>query len=65
MGIRWKDNVLILGGLTDVVISCFYESRGVKLAVRSQPRSWYLRHVCLWGRAELGSAIVNDCYLAS
>ena len=36
VGIRWKDNALIRGGLTDVVISCFYKSHGVKLAVRSQ-----------------------------
>ena len=38
VGIRWKDNTLIRGGLTDVVISCFYESHGVKLAVRSQQK---------------------------
>lgn len=24
LGIRWKDNVLIRGGLTDASISCFY-----------------------------------------
>ena len=36
VGIRWKDNALIRGGLTDMTISCFYESHGVKLAVRSQ-----------------------------
>ena len=35
VGIRWKDNVLIRGGLTDMAISSFYESHGVKLAVRS------------------------------
>ena len=39
VGIRWKDNVLIRGGLTDVSNSCFYERSGVKLAVRSQQRS--------------------------
>ena len=39
VGIRWKDNALIRGGLTDMTISCFYESHGVTLAVRSQPRS--------------------------
>ena len=39
VGIRWKDNALIRGGLTDMVISCFYQSHGVKLAVRSQPKS--------------------------
>ena len=39
VGIRWKDNALIRGGLTDVANSCFYESHGVKLAVRSQQRS--------------------------
>ena len=38
VGIRWKDNALIRGGLTDVMIS-FYESHGVKLAVRCQQRS--------------------------
>ena len=38
VGIRWKDNALIRGGLTDMTISCFYESHGVKLAVRSQQR---------------------------
>ena len=36
VGIRWKDNALIRGGLTDVVISFSYKSHGVKLAVRSQ-----------------------------
>ena len=36
VGIRWKDNVLIRGGLTDASNSCFYERSGVKLAVRSQ-----------------------------
>ena len=36
VGIRWKDNALIRGGLTDMAISCLYESHGVKLAVRSQ-----------------------------
>ena len=29
VGIRWKDNALIRGGLTDTAISCSYESRGV------------------------------------
>ena len=28
VGIRWKDNALIRGGLTDMTISCFYESHG-------------------------------------
>ena len=36
VGIRWKEKVLIRGGLTDMAISCLYESHGVKLAVRSQ-----------------------------
>ena len=36
VGIRWKDNALIRGGLTDSSISCFYERSGVKLVVRSQ-----------------------------
>jgi hypothetical protein len=36
VGIRWKDNALIRGGLTDVSNSFFYERSGVKLAVRSQ-----------------------------
>ena len=36
VGIRWKDNALIRGGLTDASISCFYERSGVKLVVRSQ-----------------------------
>ena len=36
VGIRWKDNALIRGGLTDMTISCLYENHGVKLAVRSQ-----------------------------
>ena len=36
VGIRWKDNALIRGGLTDTSNSCFYERSGVKLAVRSQ-----------------------------
>ena len=36
VGIRWKDNALIRGGLTDASNSCFYERSGVKLAVRSQ-----------------------------
>ena len=35
VGIRWKDNALIRGGLTDASNS-FYERSGVKLAVRSQ-----------------------------
>ena len=35
VGIRWKDNALIRGGLTDTSNS-FYERSGVKLAVRSQ-----------------------------
>lgn len=36
VGIRWKDNALIRGGLTDMINSfSFYESHGVKLAVRS------------------------------
>jgi hypothetical protein len=39
VGIRWKDNMFIRGGLTDVVNSCTYESYGVKPAVRSQQRS--------------------------
>ena len=38
VGIRWKDNALIRGGLTDMVISCPYKSHGVKLAVRSQQK---------------------------
>ena len=36
VGIRWKDNALIRGGLTDASNSCSYERSGVKLAVRSQ-----------------------------
>ena len=36
VGIRWKDNVLIRGGLTDASNSFFYERSEVKLAVRSQ-----------------------------
>jgi len=37
VGIRWKDDVLIRGGLMDVSNSFFlYERSGVKLAVRSQ-----------------------------
>ena len=36
VGIRWKDNALIRGGLTDTSNSFFYERSGVKLAVRSQ-----------------------------
>ena len=28
VGIRWKDNALIRGGLTDTEISCSYENRG-------------------------------------
>ena len=36
VGIRWKDNALIRGGLTDVENSCSYEIHGVTLAVRSQ-----------------------------
>ena len=36
VGIRWKDNALIRGGLADMMNSFFYESHGVKLAVRSQ-----------------------------
>ena len=36
VGIRWKDNALIRGGLTDASNSCFYERSGVKLTVRSQ-----------------------------
>ena len=39
VGIRWKDNALIRGGFTDMAISCFYESHGVKLVVRSQQKS--------------------------
>ena len=39
VGIRWKDNTLIRGGLTDVAISCSYENHGAKLAVRSQQKS--------------------------
>ena len=35
VGIRWKDNALIRGGLTDASNSCFYERSGVELAVRS------------------------------
>ena len=35
VGIRWKDNALIRGGLTDASNS-IYERSGVKLAVRSQ-----------------------------
>ena len=38
VGIRWKDKVIIRGGLTDMAISCFYESHGVKLVVRSQQK---------------------------
>ena len=30
VGIRWKDNALIRGGLTDASNSCFYERSGVK-----------------------------------
>ena len=36
VGIRWKDNALIRGGLTDASNIFFYERSGVKLAVRSQ-----------------------------
>ena len=36
VGIRWKDNAVIRGGLTDASNSCSYERSGVKLAVRSQ-----------------------------
>ena len=38
VGIRWKANAIIRGGLTDVVISYSYQSHGVKLAVRSQQK---------------------------
>ena len=38
VGIRWKDNALIRGGLTDTSNSFFYERSGVKLAVRSQQK---------------------------
>ena len=39
VGIRWKDNALIRGGLTDASNSFFfYERSGVKLAVRSQQK---------------------------
>ena len=46
-----------------MAISCFYESHGVKLVVRSLQRSQYPRHVCLQGRTESCSAKVNECYL--
>ena len=36
VGIRWKDNALIRGGLTDTSNSFLYERSGVKLVVRSQ-----------------------------
>ena len=37
VGIRWKDNALIRGDLTDASNSFFfYERSGVKLTVRSQ-----------------------------
>ena len=39
VGIRWKDNALIRGGLTDASNNCLYERSGVKLAVRSQQTS--------------------------
>ena len=40
-GIRWKDNVLIRGGLTDAWAKMNHSMHhdGVKLAVRSQQRS--------------------------
>lgn len=38
VGIRWKDNALIRGGLMDMVISSLYKNHGVKLAVRSQQK---------------------------
>ena len=40
VGIRWKDNALIRGGLTDASNSFFYERSGVKLVVRSQQTPW-------------------------
>ena len=41
VGIRWKDNALIRGGLTDawVKMNNSMYNDGVKLAVRSQQRS--------------------------
>ena len=36
VGISWKYNALIRGGLTDASNSYFYKRSGVKLAVRSQ-----------------------------
>ena len=46
VGIRWKDNALIRGGLTDAWVkmnhSMYHD--GVKLVVRSQQRLKYPRH---------------------
>ena len=54
MGIRWKDNALIRGGLTDASNSCFYERSGVKLAVRSQQLKEYIRDwVCYYHLADM------------
>ena len=41
VGIRWKDNALIRGGLTDAWVKMNYSMYhdGVKLVVRSQQRS--------------------------
>ena len=47
-----------------MTIRFFNVTHGAKLVVRSQQMPLYLRHVCLWGRAESRSAIVNDCYPA-
>ena len=57
-----KDYALNRGGLTDAVTTEIAQSRGVTLAVRSQPRSNYPRHVCLQGRTEPCSVSVNDGY---
>ena len=63
VGIRWKDNALIRGGLTDTSNSFFYERSGVKLAVRSQQMPYIATVDNVARRAEPNNqAIVIETY---
>ena len=52
-----------LGRMAKMWIHSMYHE-GVTIAVRSQKKPWFLRNVCLWGRAESGSAKVNELLLS-
>lgn len=63
VGIRWKDNTFIRGGLTDVGNSCFYKEHEVQLAVKDVSRGHSTKAHAPKGKGKSNRAIANDCHL--